>query len=287
MPTTSTLSISLEALRSYAVARSLFTPTSQPAAIKRLGFVQADPIRAPARAQGLTLRHRVKGYCSGDLKQRYVALGIEEDFFINYGFLPRGTQALMHPPTPRIVWPKAGLAQVQSVLAFVQSRGVVHPRELDAHFAQGSVRSWFGGSSNASTQLLDGMHFRGLLRIAGRVSGVRTYAVATHLPPPESAAADSTTAMVAMDALVDVIIHKYAPLPEKSLRELIGMLRGGVPQWQADRSAAFARAKLRLPNAVAAGCKWYEPPGESPTAQRHAASQTDTVRLLAPFDSVV
>ena len=51
---------SLEDLRRYAVARSLFTPTTLPAAIRRLGFVQADPIRAPARAQDLTLRHRVR-----------------------------------------------------------------------------------------------------------------------------------------------------------------------------------------------------------------------------------
>ena len=40
----------LEDLRRYAVARSLFTPVTLPAAIRRLGFVQADPIRAPARA---------------------------------------------------------------------------------------------------------------------------------------------------------------------------------------------------------------------------------------------
>lgn len=273
--------VTLDALRQYAVARTLFAPTSLPAAITRLGFVQADPIRAPARAQDLTLRHRVKGYRAGDLERRYAALGTEEDFFVNYGFLPRNTQALMHPRTPRIAWPQERMAQAQAVFAFVQQRGVVHPREVDAHFAHGSARNWFGGSSNASTQLLDGMHFRGLLRIAGRVGGVRTYAVAA---PLQSAELDADTAM---DALVDVIVHKYAPLPEASLRELIGMLRGGVPQWEAHRPAAFVRAKARLPNAEVAGHKWYWPAGESPTARRHAHAQTDTVRLLAPFDPIV
>src|SRR5690349_12530176 len=58
---------SLADLRRYAVARTLFAPTTLPAAIRRLGFVQADPIRAPARAQDLTLRHRVAGYVAGDL----------------------------------------------------------------------------------------------------------------------------------------------------------------------------------------------------------------------------
>jgi uncharacterized protein len=52
--------------------------------------VQADPIRAPARAQDLTLRHRVKGYHAGDLDSRYEALGIEKDVFVNYGFVSAG-----------------------------------------------------------------------------------------------------------------------------------------------------------------------------------------------------
>ena len=52
--------LTLADLRRYAVARSLFTPTTLSRAITKLGFVQADPIRAPARAQDLTLRHRVK-----------------------------------------------------------------------------------------------------------------------------------------------------------------------------------------------------------------------------------
>jgi uncharacterized protein YcaQ len=47
---------SLEQLRRYAIARSLFKPTTLSRAIARLGFVQADPMRAPARAQDLILR---------------------------------------------------------------------------------------------------------------------------------------------------------------------------------------------------------------------------------------
>src|SRR6478735_5773571 len=87
----------LDQLRRYAVARTLFTPTTLPAAIRRLGFVQADPIRAPARAQDLTLRHRVRDYRAGDLESRYARLPVEEDCLVNYGFLPREHLALMHP----------------------------------------------------------------------------------------------------------------------------------------------------------------------------------------------
>ena len=69
---------SFDDLRRYAIARSLFKPTTLPKAIARLGFVQADPIRAPARAQDLTLRHRVTNYRAGDLERRYPRLAIED-----------------------------------------------------------------------------------------------------------------------------------------------------------------------------------------------------------------
>ena len=90
----------LEQLRRYAIARSLFKPTTLPRAIRKLGFVQADPIRAPARAQDLTLRHRVIGYRAGDLERRYARLGLEEDYFVNYGYLLREHHRLMHPRKP-------------------------------------------------------------------------------------------------------------------------------------------------------------------------------------------
>ncbi|MDH4062434.1 MAG: winged helix DNA-binding domain-containing protein, partial [Aquincola sp.] len=168
--------ISLDHLRRHAVARSLFAPTTLPSAIERLGFVQADPLRAPARAQDLTLRHRVADYRAGDLEARYPQLDLEEDFFVNYGFVTPALHRLMHPRTPRTKWSKARWQKAHDVLAFVRERGVVHPREVDAHFRHGTTRNWFGGSSNASTELLDGMHYRGLLRVARREAGTRCYA---------------------------------------------------------------------------------------------------------------
>mgnify|MGYP006929204348 CR=1 FL=1 len=46
-------------------------------AIDRLGFVQADPLRAPARAQDLTLRHRVLDYRAGDLVKMSILVNAE------------------------------------------------------------------------------------------------------------------------------------------------------------------------------------------------------------------
>jgi uncharacterized protein len=270
--------LTLEALRRHAVARSLFTPTTLPKALIKLGFVQADPIRAPARAQDLTLRHRVRDYRAGDLEARYPKLAIEEDFFVNYGFVSRELQRLMHPRTARTVWPKSRWAKAHEVLAFVRERGVVHPREVDRQFQHGKSRNWFGGSSNASTQLLDGMHYRGLLRVARREGGTRCYAAReVHEAAPDVAAA--------MDALVDVIVAKYAPLPSFSLSQLVMSLRAAAPQWGDARSAALARAKARLPQALIDGVTWYWPEGENPASNRHQPD--DAVRLLAPFDPIV
>jgi uncharacterized protein len=277
-------------LRTYAVARTLFVPTGLGAAIARLGFVQADPIRAPARAQDLMLRHRVKNYAAGDLEKRYDQLGIEEDFFVNYGFLPKATHDLMHPRTPRTVWPKSTWAKAHDVLAFVRERGEVHPRDVDALFAHGKVKNWFGGSTNASTQLLDGMHYRGLLRIARRDSGTRVYSVrqaareAAREAVREAPMTDVDASAV-MDALVNVIVGLYAPLPARSLAELVNHLRGGAPQWAHLRRDALSRATKRLPSAEVDGVTWLWPEGENPASKRH--SVPDAVRLLAPFDPVV
>jgi len=268
----------LDDLRRHAVARSLFAPTTLLRAITRLGFVQADPLRAPARAQDLTLRHRVKGYRAGDLDRRYPTLPIEEDFFINYGFMSQAVNALMHPRNPRTAWTPTRWAQAREVLAFVQERGVVHPREVDDQFAHGKVKNWFGGTSNASTQLLEGMHYRGLVRTARREGGIRLYAAR----PRHEAAVDADAAY---DALVDVVVNKYAPLPELSLNMLVSRLRYGAPQWTERVRDTVLRTKLRLPSMTVDGQRWFWPEGENPASQRHGVP--DAVRLLAPFDPVV
>jgi uncharacterized protein YcaQ len=279
--------LNLDHLRRYAVARSLFKPTTLQRAIGKLGFVQADPIRAPARAQDLTLRHRVTNYRAGDLERRYPRLPLEEDFFINYGYLPRAIHQLMHPRTARTVWSSARAGQAAAVLAFIRERGAAHPREVDAHFAHGKVTNWFGGSSNASTELLDVMHYRGLLRVARREGGTRVYAAREAAPEPATPAAWPGDGLAAsrMDALVDLIVHKYAPLPAGTLGQLVSRLRGGAPQWTDQRGAALARAKQRFGQARVEGIDWYWPAAEQPASRRWRPDEG--VRLLTPFDPIV
>jgi uncharacterized protein YcaQ len=285
--------LTLDHLRRYAVARSLFKPTTLMRAIDRLGFIQADPIRAPARAQDLTLRHRVAGYRAGDLERRYPKLPLEEDFFVNYGYLPRAHHQLMHPRTARTVWTKARAEQAAAVLAFVRGRGAVHPREVDTHLAFGKVTNWFGGSSNATTELLDVMHYRGLLRVARREGGTRIYAArntAAAVDPAggggaESPPRDAGSASSCMDALVDLAVHKYTPLPAATLGQLVARLRGGVPQWTDERAEALKRAKQRLGHARIDGIDWYWPSADRPASVRWRPDEN--VRLLTPFDPIV
>lgn len=276
------VTITTEQLRRYAVARSLFRPTTLGRAIHKLGFVQADPIRAPARAQDLTLRHRVTHYRAGDLERRYPRSTLEEDFFVNYGFLPRAHSALMHPRTARRAWTARRRRQADAVLAFIRERGAVHPREVDAQFAHGKATNWFGGSSNASTQLLDEMHYRGLLRVARRDGGTRVYAVREGL---DALPQDDATVVERMDALVDIVVNKYAPLPASSLGRLLRLLCHGVPQWRAGRAAALVRAKHRLPHARVDSEDWYWPATDNPASRRWRPD--DAVRLLTPFDPIV
>lgn len=271
----------LDDLRRYAVARSLFKPTTLLRAIQKLGFVQADPIRAPARAQDLILRQRVKDYRAGDLEARYPRLAIDEDCLVNYGFLPRAHLALMHPREATRAWDAATRRKAAEVLAFVRERGSAHPREVERHFAHGRVRNYWGGSSNASTHLLDGMHYRGLLRVQRRDSGTRVYAVASHPPADPSPAARAQRA----DALIDLVVRAYAPLPAASLTYLARLLRYGAPHLSTQTQAALSCARERLASCRVDGATWYWPADENPSSRRHAPD--DRLRLLAPFDPVV
>jgi uncharacterized protein YcaQ len=280
--------LTIDDLRRYAVTRSLFPPTSLPKALEAFGFVQADPIRAPARAQDLTLRHRVTNYRAGDLERRYSRLHVHEDFFINYGFVTDRVFHLMHPRRRgHAPWSVARGKHVKSLLEFIRDRGPVHPRQVDDHFSLGTVTNYWGGSSSATTHLLDAMHYRGLLRVVRREAGIRVYGLheqKIRLKPDTTV--DARERRVRLDALVDVVVNIYAPLPAASLSQAVRRLRYAVPQWSNELTAALQRAKRRLAHARVEGVDWYWPTGEQPGAS-DADDTDDIVRLLAPFDPVV
>ena len=270
------MTITISDLRRFTVARNFPKPAALNPTLQRLGFVQADPIRAPARAQDLILRHRVKNYHNGDLERFYQKLDVEEDVFVNYGYVTRSLQELMHPRPASL---RGQARRARLVSDFINERGEAHPREVDEHFAHGTVTNYWGGSSNATTHLLDLMHYNGLLRVARREKGIRIYKTHRHEPLAKSA----RDRRIRVDALVDVLVNIYAPLPSSSLTYYVRRLQYAAPQWRKELSGALQRAKQRLAHTRCENLDWYWPAGEDVLAYE----SQETVRLLAPFDPVV
>jgi uncharacterized protein YcaQ len=137
--------VTIDDLRRHAVVRSLFPRMPLRDALEAIGFVQADPIRAPARAQDLILHHRVVDYRAGDLERHYPRLGVHEDVFINYGFVTDRVFRLMHPRRGRAPWSVSGGRHATRLLEFIRVHGPVHPRQVDEHFSLGTVTNYWGG----------------------------------------------------------------------------------------------------------------------------------------------
>ncbi len=160
-------------IRSQLISHSLFSPTSLKEAFEKLGFVQADPIRSPARCQDLILRHRVKNYKVGDLERNYPSLELEEDYTFAYGFLHRKLRNLLHPRNHNKLSPFE-----RKVIKAVEDRGPSKSGDLSAHCGNRSVRNAWGGRSKATKQALEIGHHFGYLRVARRDNGIRVYETA-------------------------------------------------------------------------------------------------------------
>jgi len=200
-------------LRLKAVGQTLFSQTTQKKAIQKLGFVQADPIRSPARAQDLVLRHRVKGYKVGDLEKYYTSLDIEEDFLYAHGFVRRDIWQLLHP---REI---SRLTEFdKKVLGKVRELGKIHPKDLSAHFKEKREINWWGGHSNATKMSLDRLHYYGYLRIAGRKNGIRLY---EPLYPDKNPLPISKR----LEQIILAVVNILSPVTEKTLHASLHRIR--------------------------------------------------------------
>jgi uncharacterized protein YcaQ len=149
---------------------------------------------------------------------------------------------------------------------------------VHSHFSHGTVTNYWGGASNATTHLLEDMHYRGWLRVTRRDRGVRQYAIRMDAPLPQDLSRRER-----IDKLIDVAVNKYAPLPAQSLAYVITRLRYAVPQWRGLIPPALVRARQRLARERVDGIDWYWPAGEHP----HRDRSNDDVRILTPFDPIV
>ncbi|QIP17082.1 winged helix-turn-helix domain-containing protein [Spirosoma aureum] len=261
----------LKDLRQHAISVSLFKPASLSQAVERLGFVQADPIRSPARAQDLILRHRVEDYRAGNLEQHYPALDLEEDFLYAYGFMPQSTWRLLHPRRER----ELSLDE-QRVLAIVANYKRIHPRELEAYLGAGRERNDWGGFSKATTRTLQSLHYHGFLRVAERQSGIRLYELAARQHEP-------VTPDERLRQLVLLIASILGPLSDRSLRAVVQHLAHAAPTLEGRRSIVAQLIETNeLAYTVVDHVRYVWP-----ASDRIDTSQNETVRFLAPFDPLV
>ena len=241
-------------------------------------FVQADPIRAPARAQDLILRHRVRRYRAGDLERRYRRLGVEEVYLHAYGFATPELSALLHPRfdpgAPDGHHRPTGLEA--EVLAFAAARRETHPRDLEAAFGRGTAVNAWGGLSKATTRALDALLHYGHLRVVGRESGIRIYA------PAVTATFDIEPA----ERLLRLALHLVdllAPVSATTLSALVS----GLARWVLGPLGAEAKVAVLSTDALVAlqvdGIRYVvrsvEDAAPAPSPRR--------VRFLAPFDPLV
>ena len=270
--------LKLAALRAYAVTRTLFQPIDLAAAVRTLGFVQIDPIRAPARAQDLILRHRVVDYRAGDLVERFPDLPLVEDFVHVYGVLPEASLDLLHPRRRHHTWrvEREHPALARKILDYIERNGPTHPRELTRALGSARVVNGWGGSSAATTRMLEALHYRGKLRVLRRDNGVKVYGVApareSGLPLPLRA-----------QQLLQLLVRLYAPLSMASLRQLAAMVtQDSIPEATRMRAMAQLFRSDWVAKGVVDGVDYLWPADE-----RTRVEAPDTVRLLAPFDPIV
>ena len=206
-----------------------------------MGFVQADPIRAPARAQDLILRHRVTGYRAGDLERRFGASGWRRTSSTPTASCRANRRACCIRATIQTATTAATGRRAGGRGAGLRARpGVTHPADLEARFGSERAVNGWGGFSKATTRALHSLHYHGLLRVARRRDGIRVYEAAAPHPEPLTPAERSRR-------LVMLVLRILAPMPEASLAATFGLLNRGAPGvggWRATVHALLRSGEL-------------------------------------------
>ena len=185
--------------------------------------------------------------------------------------MPRSNWQLLHPRQ------FAGLSALEKqVFDAVRRLGQVHPRDLEAELGRERTVNAWGGYSKSTTQALHQLHYRGLLRIAGREQGIRVYeataSFAGQLAPNER-----------LKRITLLLAGIFAPLPLPSLREIMRFLARAAPNLSGRLHMVGDLIKSgELQTADVEGLKYVWPAGAF-----RAQTPPPTVRLLAPFDPLV
>ncbi len=261
------MKLTKEKLKTFAL-HTLFEPTSLDIAMQKLKFVQADPIRSPARAQDLVLRHRVTNYRVGDLEKKYEDLGYDEDYLYMYGFMPKEVSSLWHP-----IKPKALTKFDKQVLETLGNLGPVNPKKLIEVLGNKRVRNWWGGHSQAAKYSLDILHWWGQVRIVRREKGIRIYETRPQLP-------NGIETGKRQEEIVSVIANLLSPITERKLTEALHRFRKVFGDSKKVVERMIKNGKLTRQNIEGVNYIW-------PSEKEIPLKPTTGVKFLTPFDPVV
>ena len=264
--------LGLKEFRRRLVAGSFPEYSSLAAALEGLQFVQADPIRAPARAQDLMLRQRVAAYEVGELERRFPELDAEEGYLFAYGFMrPEVWRDLRRRQ-------RAKLAKVErEVLAAVAELGEVHPRGLHERFGKRTVKNCWGGKSQATKRILEDLHHHGFLRVSRREKGVRVYQV------PEDSEEGETDPGQRYSRLALTTAQVFGPTSKRFLISELGGLRHLIPK-RGEREKAIEKlvdsGQLAQLEVEGVSYLWSRDDWQ-------LGEVVERARILAPFDPLV
>lgn len=264
--------LALKEFRSRVVAGCFRDFSRLSDAFRNMKFVQADPIRSPARAQDLVLRQRVAGYIAGDLEKKFPSLELEEGYLFAYGFM-----------TPE-VWrnlrfrPHSKLKKLErAVLEAVVEMGAVHPRGFSERFGRKSVTNHWGGKSQEANRILNKLHHHGYLRVIRRENGIRVYEV----PQDSRSTSADPFERYCFLALTTAVV--FGPTTKRFLVSELRSQNHVLPA-RSERLAAIESLVEtgKLAEIVVAGVTylWRRQDWLS-------AEVSERVRILAPFDPLV
>lgn len=264
--------LKLSDFRQRVVAGSFPKYSGLSDAINGLRFVQADPIRSPARAQDLILRQRVDGYFAGELESTFPDLQAEEGYLFAYGFMtPEVWQSLRSRPAIKLK------KRERQVLDAVNELGEVHPRGLDERFGRKSVQNQWGGKGQETKQILEKLHHHGYLRVSRRQNGIRVYQV------PEKLSLKKVSSRDRYRHLALTTAHVFGPTTKRFLVSELRIHNHLLSRRQDRLDALDSMVHVGdLSEVDVSGVTYLC------TAQAWESDDVpDRVRVLAPFDPLV
>ncbi|KLU01992.1 cytoplasmic protein [Rhodopirellula islandica] len=262
---------SLDQFRKRVLTDSLFPPCGLADAMEQLGFVQADPIRCPARAQDLILRQRVKNYRAGDLERCYPELDLEECYLFAYGFLSKDLWGIVHPKTEKEL-----SDEHRQTLEVIRQHGPMHSKDLESHVGGERVQNYWGGFSRSAKMTMEALHNRGALRVASRNNGIRIYDAAKELEPTLSNEERLQQLMLAALQAMGATTRRFLLSELSHFKYLIESVADRRQCLQALIDAGRIRVDIV-----------DEVEYLSLDLGRRGRMKADTVRILAPFDPIV